>query len=334
MVHETGEIEASVTSARCAMPAYTITRYVNRPSPERRNGRDSTARRQDNGIAEVSEGHFAKPSPLQSYYRERLTAHLDALRATMAGISEDGTDQQTASLRRITRVVQRSSGRYGFPDVNRAAVTASEAPYGKILEACEMLAETLTAAIAGNTVEKVGILVAVPDVDTEEMLKVTLSTSNREVLVARSAVDVRAALADQEISLLVLSVHLGPDNGRDLLVDIRTDENMDDVPVIMLCESTNPQVTAECFALGAVQRLRIRYYIDPPSEYVDLTAGIGRLATVVGRGPVAHLVSTHVLTGRIQRYLTSRLGLSLLASYADATYVTRRGILLGLLTRW
>lgn len=96
------------------MSAYTITKYVNRSSSESRNGRDSTARRRDNGVAKVSEGHFAKPSPLQSYYRERLTAHLDALRATIAGMSDDGTDQQTASLRRITRVLQRSSGRFGF----------------------------------------------------------------------------------------------------------------------------------------------------------------------------------------------------------------------------
>lgn len=233
------------------MSAYTITRYVDHHPSEETESRSSSKGTGENGSAEISKGQIETPSPLQSYYRERLTAHLDALRVAMLGISKDETDQQTASIRRIARVVQRSSGRYGFPDVSRVAATVSEAPDSNIRGTCENLIQKLDEAIAESVAEKVGILVAVADQDTEDMLKVSLSTSNREVLVAETAVDVRAVLADQEVSLVILAVHLGDDDGRDLLIDIREDENMDQVPVFMLYEEIDPRVTSECFALGA-----------------------------------------------------------------------------------
>lgn len=86
--------------------------------------------------------------------------------------------------------------------------------------------------------------------------------------------------------------------------------------------------------LGVVQRLRARYYLEPPSEYIDFTAGMGKLAAVVESGPVVQLVPTYFLTGRVQRFVTSDLGFSLLASYTDETFFTRLGFLGGILTRW
>lgn len=86
--------------------------------------------------------------------------------------------------------------------------------------------------------------------------------------------------------------------------------------------------------LGVVQSLRARRYLNPPREYVGLRIGSGRVAEIVDEGPIIETVRTVFVTAQFQKYVSSHLGLMVAGSYSNDAFFTRRGITLGVLTRW
>ena len=83
-----------------------------------------------------------------------------------------------------------------------------------------------------------------------------------------------------------------------------------------------------------VQGLRARRYLNPPREYVGLQIGGGRVVEVVDEGPVIETVRTVFVTAQAQKYVTPHLGLMIAGSYSDDAFFVRRGLTLGVLTRW
>lgn len=83
-----------------------------------------------------------------------------------------------------------------------------------------------------------------------------------------------------------------------------------------------------------VQGLRARRFLSPPHEYVGVRIGGGRVAEVVDEGPVIETVRTYFVTVQFQKYLTPHLGISVSGSYSDDAFFVRRGLSLGVMTRW
>ena len=85
---------------------------------------------------------------------------------------------------------------------------------------------------------------------------------------------------------------------------------------------------------SVVQRLRARWYLNAPREYIGVQVGGGRIRAIVDEGPILETVRTYFVTAQLQTYLTSHFGISVVASYSDDAFFIRQGVTLGLLTRW
>jgi len=86
--------------------------------------------------------------------------------------------------------------------------------------------------------------------------------------------------------------------------------------------------------LSVVQSVRARRYLNPPREYVGIRVGGGRVAEVVDDGPVIETVRTFFATAQFQKFLTPHLGIMIAGSYSDDAFFIRRGLSVGVLTRW
>lgn len=78
-----------------------------------------------------------------------------------------------------------------------------------------------------------------------------------------------------------------------------------------------------------------RRLLNPPREYIDLSGGLGREATIVGPGPTVELRRSHFLQVRIQSFLSAHWGVVAAASHNrfEGTPV-RRAFSIGLITRF
>lgn len=83
-----------------------------------------------------------------------------------------------------------------------------------------------------------------------------------------------------------------------------------------------------------VQSLRARRYIHAPHEYVGVRMGGGRIAEVVAEGPVIETARTYFVTLQLRKDLMPSLGLTLTGTYSDDAFFVRRGLSVGLSTRW
>lgn len=82
------------------------------------------------------------------------------------------------------------------------------------------------------------------------------------------------------------------------------------------------------------QRILARRYGASPASFVEVQAGYGRGVEIVDTGPVLKQLRTYFVTCRAQHFLTQTVGVMIGLSYSNDDLFTRRGAVLGLLTRW
>ena len=75
-----------------------------------------------------------------------------------------------------------------------------------------------------------------------------------------------------------------------------------------------------------------RRYLGTADDFVELGAGHGRETDLTSTGPVIY--ATNVLTLRGQTFINRRLGIALSGNFNQRANFSRRGILLGIITRW
>lgn len=72
--------------------------------------------------------------------------------------------------------------------------------------------------------------------------------------------------------LILLDLNLPGTDGRDLLISIRSDQRLRDIPVIVLTTSADPEDIAECYRNGA------NSYQHKPVDYLGFKASMCSLA--------------------------------------------------------
>lgn len=239
---------------------------------------------------------------LQSYYRERLTAHLDALRVFCLTGFENSQEDPWSSICRMARRLRRTSGMYGFPEISQAAERLLNASDKQQTKRVNQLIQVLEQAIDGSKVERVAVLVVEADQDIARMLQVTLTTANRDVIIASSAKQAREIVSQQEISLIVLNLNLPREDGRDLLLEFRENGGMERVPILVLCPSNSSQIMAECFALGANSVFADPY--DPAALSSAVSTRLRRQAMVGGKDRITGLPNRATFQEAFQRIVT------------------------------
>jgi len=155
------------------------------------------------------------------------------------------------SVRRIAQAVVDNGAAEGRPDVQAATTAVLDADGPRLTAATgaliDLLRRTDQLALPGGDL----ILIVEDDPQFARMLQVALDADGRRVVVAESAAEARAALAQEVPSLLILDLILPDSDGRNLLLELRSKPRTAALPVLVVTARLGGEVKSECFALGA-----------------------------------------------------------------------------------
>lgn len=188
---------------------------------------------------------------LKRWYRESLVARFDALDATKQSLSE-GRPEARESVRRIARSLRGASRACGFPQITEAATLVEDASEAELMSCFDMLLATLRVLAASEeSGEKARILIIEDDPVMAHFLQKKLSAGNRELVIAGTAAQAEAILAEAYVSLILLDLTLPDTDGRNLLMRLRERPATAVLPIIVLSAQDGAPQKTECFALGA-----------------------------------------------------------------------------------
>lgn len=195
-----------------------------------------------------------------------LEAALASPRATQAAAA--------ATIRRIAHSLRGSGATYGFPEVTRAAAAAEDAAEGELTVRTEALLRVLRAVAGEEGV--VRILAVDDDPEMQLLIRHVLSGSGREVRLAATAAEARAALAESRFDLLLLDLVLPDDDGARVLEEVHGAAG--GMAIIVLSGRTRAEDRERCMSLGAAA------YVEKPFDPEHLAAVVaaqleGRVAS-------------------------------------------------------
>src|SRR5262249_18929873 len=126
-----------------------------------------------------------------------------------------------------------------------------------------------TTSSPGPTAEYGAILVVDDNASTRELLARRLARHGYEVATAGSGDEALAALAARAFDLVLLDVLMPGLNGYGVLQRLKADENLRDIPVLMISALDEMDSVVRCIELGAED------YLQKPFDAVLLRARVG-----------------------------------------------------------
>ncbi len=185
------------------------------------------------------------------HFLPSLAVRLDALRATLRALVANRTGS-VASIKRIARSFQGPSLVIGFPEIAERARELEKTPPESLVEATRAFLEFVTYVGAKQQGESRDVFLLVEDSpQNARMYKMILENTGRHILIAETAAQARNILNKGRIDLVLLDLMLPDADGRDFLLALKEEPVTASLPVIVISGRTNPQIQAECLALGA-----------------------------------------------------------------------------------
>jgi DNA-binding response OmpR family regulator len=156
-----------------------------------------------------------------------------------------------SSVRRMAGVVARLAADAGLEQLAERARGLAGAHPDNLLDATQEFVSFCAGwqAEARNTIRH--ILVVDDDPVSVALVEAVVSSADRQLHAAGSAAEARAILAERLVDLVLLDLRLPDADGRDLLVEVRSDSATMNTPVIVLSGAEGAIPPAECYALGA-----------------------------------------------------------------------------------
>ena len=210
-----------------------------------------------------------------------LQVALMGVREQMPGAAE--------RARRVARSLRGLARNYGIAELIEAAWIAEDAPDAELADATAALLEVLERAVAEHGTRTAIILVVEDDPVMGRALKRVLGGPGHEVVLATSVNEGEQVVDTRQVSLVVLDLTLPDGDGRDLLVRLRERPATATVPVVILSGEDEPDVKAECLALGADE------YLDKSAPLPVVAAAIS--AKIRREADTARVARLDTLTG-------------------------------------
>lgn len=198
---------------------------------------------------------------LKRIYRDAAAGRIRELEAALAGPPATQAEA-AAAIRRIAHSLRGSGATYGFPEVTRAAAAAEDAAPAELTARTEALLQVLREVAAPDGAAR--ILAVDDDPEMQLLLRHVLSGTGREVRLAATAAEARAALAASRFDLVLLDLVLPDDDGVHLLEEVRA--AVAGTPVVVLSGRTRGEERERCLSLGAVA------YVEKPFDPEHLAA--------------------------------------------------------------
>lgn len=186
---------------------------------------------------------------LRAEYVEKIDGLVQALE-TASHSFRTGDPGAESSIRRIAHMLRGSGATYGFPDISHAAQSVEESAESDLLAELDGLLSVLRRT-THTPDAKSSILLIDDDDSSAQLLKVVLSSPEREIYIAYDATEARGLIEEHHFSLIVLDIVLSDADGRDFLMKLRQSPKTASVPVIVVTGLVGDQPRQECMALGA-----------------------------------------------------------------------------------
>ncbi len=170
-----------------------------------------------------------------------------------------------SAVRRLARSLRATEGLSQHPEVKAMSRILEQAPEEQLGGVLEKFIPILR-AIARTPRERKRLIVCVEDdAVVQALVQERLASPSRDIVMAGSIAAARQTLSEREVSLVLLDLGLPDGDGRDLLLELREQEDTREIPVIVLSAEHAQQPKTECFALGAND------YILKPFDPVTLS---------------------------------------------------------------
>ncbi len=213
-----------------------------------------------------------------------------ALRTAVTGlIVGGGTDDAADSVRRLVRVLLSAERVEEMPALVDAARMVFLAPLAELPDAATAFLAQLEELAPSNAPTGTRTILIVEDDDLfARALAATLTAAGRKVEIVGTAAAARTRLAAGPVALVVLDLILPDSDGRNILLEFRSDPRTAGLPVFVVSARLGTHTKAECFALGADA------YFEKP---LDLDAFAVAVSARLERHDVAQLARRDAVTG-------------------------------------
>jgi len=216
------------------------------------------------------------------------TEDVEALAARCAALgsvwrkAREGEDEALRSVRRIARSLEGPLEIYGGGDPLKLVRKIQSAEPGELGGLVPRFLDGAQELLGGMPRDATRVLAIEDDEDQAEILRVELDEPGREVEVAPTRAAGERAIRENPPDLVILDLMLPDGDGRDILVELRSQPATAATPVIVLTARDEPAVRSECFALGAdevlVKPADAEIVRAAVSSLVRRTAALRRLA--------------------------------------------------------
>ena len=187
-------------------------------------------------------------TPAQHEFAARAELFVDALTATLEGVTDDEPSVQP-SVRRIGQVIAEAAREAAIFDIESVAMELAAAAYierSHILHLVDLIETTVS-----DRPPRRSILVVEDDDISAMVLHAIGHETQSAATVANTLAEARQALTGWIPDLIVMDLFLPDGDGRSFLAELRSDPRLCHIPVIVVSGFDHELARAESLALGA-----------------------------------------------------------------------------------
>jgi CheY-like chemotaxis protein len=131
--------------------------------------------------------------------------------------------------------------------------------------------------------EPANVMLADDDKEDQELFQEALSETNipSELTIVENGKDLMENLKDPEVpnpDIIFIDINMPVKNGKQALAEIKADENLKDIPTVMLSTSKNEKEVEETFQAGA------NLYVPKPNSFSNLIAMLKKIFSLKWTG--------------------------------------------------
>lgn len=211
---------------------------------------------------------------LRTGYRETIPAKLADLQVARQDLV-DGRPHAPEQIQRLAHDLASSGASHGFANISLEANRVEQAAPDDLLAALDQLIEVLRGVSHSEREVVARALIIEDDLATAQLVRDAMQPLFGEVHIAVTATAARGLLAVLNFDVIVLDLFLPDADGRDLLVELRSEIRSARIPVIVLTGArAGHRVRRECIELG------VEHYIDKP---IDLETAVAVVHATLDR---------------------------------------------------
>lgn len=209
------------------------------------------------------------PDANRGAVRPPIRALVGTLRSAVAGLdlAPHHGDDPSATIHRLVLALLDAGVAEGRSDIQRAAEQILASTAAELPAFAEAFVGLLPAELGPGT-EQV-VLVVEDDPIFGATLQATLRAPGRRVDIVGNGAEARARLAKGQVALVILDLILPDGDGRNLLLEIRSDPRTAGVALFVVSARLGTQTKGECFALGADA------YFEKPLDLQAFSVAVG-----------------------------------------------------------